>query len=137
MLSKDPDIMSHDEFVLGYENGRVGCSVSTFLTLRLFFVGGIRGKRVSDNLLLWSLAFLVVIALSVVGLLKLPVLWALLGTVASLAIYLLLFFYCVGEIVVSAALANPEFYEFAKAKRALWIYSDEEKQPGQASESYA
>jgi hypothetical protein len=43
-----------------------------------------------------------------------------------LVIYALGFFYSAGEIVLSAALADEEFYEFAKAKRALWIYSDGE-----------
>ncbi len=118
--------MSHDEFVLGYEKGRVGCSVSTLLTLGLFFAGSIREKKVSISLLIWSLGFLVLIALSVIGFLNLPVLWALLGAIAVLVIYALSFFYSFGEIVVSAALANQEFYEFVKAKRVLWIYSDDE-----------
>jgi hypothetical protein len=116
--------MSHDDFMLGYENGRVGCGVSAFLTLRLFLVGKIREKKVSGNLLLWLLGFLTVIVLSVVGFLKLPILWALLGTIVVLAIYALLLFYCIGDIVVSAALANPEFYELVVAKRALRIYSE-------------
>jgi len=119
--------MSHDEFVLGYENGRAGCSVSTLLTLRLFFAGRIREKNVSINLLLWSFGFLVLIALSVIGFFILPVLWALLGALAILAIYALALFYWVGGVVVAAALANEEFYELAKTKRALWIYSDGEK----------
>jgi hypothetical protein len=119
--------MSHAEFVLGYENGRVGCSVSAFITLRLFFAGRIREKQVSINLLLWSLGLLVLIAASITGLVSLPVLWALPGAIAILTIYTLAFFYSVGEFVLSAALANEEFYEFAKAKRALRMYSDDEE----------
>lgn len=119
--------MSHAEFVLGYENGRVGCCVSALLTLQLFFAGKIREKRVSITLLLWSLGFLVLIAASVIGLLNLPALWALLGTIAILAVYVFAFFYSVGGFVLSAALANEEFYELVKAKRALWIYSDDEE----------
>jgi hypothetical protein len=120
-------MMSHAEFVLGYENGRVGCSVSAWITLRLFLAGKIRERRVWINLFLWSLGVLVLIAASLIGYLNLPVLWALLGTVAILAIYTLAFFYGVGGLVLSAALANEEFYEFASAKRALWIYSDDEE----------
>jgi hypothetical protein len=119
-------MMSHAEFVLGYENGRVGCCVSALLTLRLFFAGKIREKTVSINLLLWSVGFLVLIAASVIGFLNLPALWALLGTIAILAIYALAFFYSVGGFVLSAALANEEFYEFVNAQRALWIFSDDE-----------
>jgi hypothetical protein len=118
--------MSHKEFVLGYENGRLGCSVSTLLTLRFFFAGDIREKKVSINLSLWSLGFLVLIIASVTWFLNFPIRWALLGTTTMLVIYALGFFYSVGEIVLSAALADEEFYEFAKAKRALWIYADDE-----------
>jgi hypothetical protein len=119
-------MMSHAEFVLGYETGRVGCCVSALLTLRLFFAGKIREKRVSINLLLWSLGFLVLITASVIGFLNLPALWALLGVSAMLAIYALAFFYSVGGFVLSVALANEGFYQFVKAKRVLWIYSDDE-----------
>ena len=117
-------MISHKEFVLGYENGSLGCSVSALLTLRLFFAGDIREKKVSVNLFLWSVSFLVLIITFVIGFLNFPVLWALLGTIAILLIYALAFFYWAGELVLSAALANKEFYEFAKAKRVLWIYSD-------------
>jgi hypothetical protein len=119
--------MSHSEFVLGYQNGRLGCSVSAFLTLGLFLSGKIHDKRVSINLLLWSVGILMLIGASLIGFLNLPVLWALLCTIAMLAIYTLAFFYRVGGLVLSAALANEEFYEFVKAKRVLWIYSDNEE----------
>ena len=102
------------------------CSVSALLTLRFFVVGNIREKKISINLSLWSLGFLVLIIASVAGFLNFPARWALLGTVIMLVIYALGFFYSVGEMVLSAALADEEFYEFAKAKRVLWIYSDDE-----------
>jgi hypothetical protein len=119
-------MISHKEFVVGYENGSLGCSVSAWLTLRLFFAGDIREKKVSVNLFLWSVSFLVLIITSVIGFLNFPVLWALLGTIAILVTYVLAFFYLAGELVLSAALANKEFYEFAEAKRVLWVYSDDE-----------
>ena len=119
--------MSHAEFVLGYQNGHVGCSVSALTTLRLFLAGKIREKMVSTKLLFWLLTILGLIFASVIGFLNLPVLWALLGSIAILAIYILAFFYWVGGAVLSAALASEEFYEFAKAKRALWVYFDDEE----------
>ena len=118
--------MSHKEFVLAYENGRLGCSVSALLTLRFFFAGDIREKKVSINLSLWSLGFLVLIIASDTGFLNFPIRWALLGTITMLVIYALGFFYSVGEIILSAVLADEEFYEFAKTKRVLRIYSDDE-----------
>jgi hypothetical protein len=68
----------------------------------------------------------VLIIASVIAFLNFPVLWALLGTIAMLVVYALAFFYWIGELVLSAALANEEFYEFAKANCVLWIYSDGE-----------
>jgi hypothetical protein len=120
-------MMSHSEFVLGYQNGRVGCSISAFLTLGLFLAGKIHHKSVLINLVLWSLGILVLIGASFIGFLNLPVLWALLCTIAMLAIYTLAFFFSVGGLVLSAALASEEFYEFVTANRVLWIYSDDEE----------
>ncbi|HYY30778.1 MAG TPA: hypothetical protein VE860_22770 [Chthoniobacterales bacterium] len=120
-------VMSHAEFVLGYENGRVGCSVSVLITLRLFLAGKIREKRVSIHLRLWILGITVLTAASVIGFLNFPVLWALLGTIALVAIYTLAFFYSVGGVVLSVSLTNQDFYEFATEERILWIYSDDEE----------
>jgi hypothetical protein len=119
--------MSHAEFVLAYENGSVGCSVSVLVTLRLFLAGRIREKRVSIHLRLWAVGLAGLVAASVIGLLKFPVLWVVLGTIAALAIYTLAFFYSIGGVVLSTALANEEFYRLATAERALWIYSDDEE----------
>jgi len=119
--------MSHAEFVLAYENGRVGCSVSVLITLRLFLAGKIREKRVSTHLRLWVLGIAVLTAASVIGFLNFPVLWALLGTIALIAIYTLALFYSVGGTVLSVSLTNRDFYEFATEERMLWIYSDDEE----------
>jgi hypothetical protein len=125
--------MSHNEFVLGYESGSLGCGISTSLILRLFFTGKIRERKVLIVLFLWTLVFLVLIIASGVGLLHFPVLWVLPVTIVILAIYLLAFYYTVGNLVLSTALANEEFYEFIKARRALTIHSvDEEKSPNPA-----
>jgi hypothetical protein len=120
-------MLPHNEFVLAYENGRLGCSVSTLLTLRLFFIGKIREKKLSINLLLWSLGFPLLTTASIVGFLHFSALWTVLGTIAVLASYALAFFYCVGERVLSTALVDEKFYAFAIAERVLSIYSHDEK----------
>jgi len=120
--------MSHNEFVLGYESGSLACGVSTSLILRLFFTGKIREKKVLIILFLWTLVFLALMIASVVGFLHFPALWVLPVTIVVLAICLLAFYFLIGDLVLSAALANEEFYEFVKAHRALTIHSvDEEK----------
>jgi hypothetical protein len=119
--------MSHHEFVLAYEKGSLGCSVSVLTTSRLFVAGKVREKSVTINLLLWSLGFLLLIVASVIGFLNFPLLWAIFGAIALLPICVLGFYYWIGEVVLSASLANEEFYEFAKAERVLWIFSEDQE----------
>jgi hypothetical protein len=126
VVCKDPDMMSHDEFVRGYENGSLGCSVSVLLTLRLFLGGRTRSKKVSITLLIWSLGFLLLIASFVIEFLKLPLIWALLCTVITLTFYVMAFFYSFGALVLATALADEDFYKLAATERALWTYSDDE-----------
>jgi len=122
-----PDMLPHNEFVFAYEKGSLACSVSVLLTLRLFLTGRIHEKIVSRSLLLWAAGFLLLIAATVVEFLKLPFMWALLCTAITLALYASVFFYSFGAVVLSTALAKEDFYRVATAERALWIYSDDEK----------
>jgi hypothetical protein len=118
--------MTHDDFILGYQSGRLGCSVSASLTFRLFLSGRIRERRVIINLICWLLVLLILIGLSIIGFLYLPPLWALLATIIILAIFVLGSIHRTGELVVSTALADEQFYEFARAEHALWISADGE-----------
>src|SRR5580700_1900269 len=110
--------MSHDDFILGYQNGRLGCSVSALLTLRLFLAGRIHEKRVVITLICWSLGLILLIGLSAIGFLFLPFLWAFLSTMLMLAVFALGSSYQVSELVVSAALVDKQFYELARAEHA-------------------
>jgi hypothetical protein len=127
--------MSHDDFIFAYTNGRVGCSVSTLLTLRLFLVGRIRERRVVIGLVGWSLGLFIVIGLTVIGFVCLPGLWALLSTIVLLAIFALGFIYQVGALIVSIALIDARFYEFALASRTLFVSTDGEGNMAGATES--
>lgn len=118
--------MSHDDFVLGYQSGHLGSSVSVFLVLRLFFAGRIRERRVAISLVGWALALLFLIGLTGLAFLRIPALWVILGTIITFAVFLLGFSHQLSGLVVSAALTNKQFYEFAKSQRALWITTDGE-----------
>jgi hypothetical protein len=118
--------MSHDDFILGYQNGRLGCSSSTLLTLRLFLIGRIRETRVVIRLIGWSLGLLLLIGLTIIGFLCVPALWAFLGTIILLVIFTLGFVHQVGGLIVSTALIDAHFYHFALAERALCVSTDGE-----------
>jgi hypothetical protein len=127
--------MTHDDFILGYQDGRLGCSVSTLLTLRLFLVGRIRETRVVIRLVGWSLGLLLLIGLTIIGFLCLPALWTLLGTIILLAILAFGFVHQVGGLIVSTALVDAHFCQFALAERALCVSTDGEGNMDGASES--
>jgi hypothetical protein len=118
--------MSHNDFVLGYQSGQLGCSVSPLLILRLFFSGRVRERPVAINLLAWALGLLFLIGLSGLAFLRLPILWAFFGAIIAFAVFLLGFSHHLSGLVISAAVANKQFYEFVKSHRALWVFTDGE-----------
>jgi hypothetical protein len=118
--------MSHDDFVLGYQSGHLGSSVSVFLVLRLFFAGRIRERRVAISLVCWALALLFLIGLTGFAFLRIRALWVILGTIITFAVFLLGFSHQLSGLVVSAALTNIQFYEFATSQHALWLSTDGE-----------
>ena len=118
--------LSHDDFVLGYQNGRLGSSVSAIHIVQLFFAGRIRERRVAISLVCWALGLLFLIGLAGLAFLRIPAPWAILGTIITFAVFLLGFSHQLSGLIVSAALTNKQFYEFAKSQRALWITTDGE-----------
>jgi hypothetical protein len=116
--------MSHDDFILGYQSGRLGCSVSTLLILCLFLLGRIRETRVVIRLVGWSLGLLLLIGLTTIGFLWflcLPTLWTLLGTIMLLGVFALGLIHRVSGLIVSSALTDVHFYQFALAEHALSV----------------
>jgi len=128
-------IMSHDDFVFGYQSGGLGCSVSTLLILRLFLVGRIRETRIVIPLVRWSLGALFLIGLTIIGFLCLPAVWTLCGTIMLLGIFALGFVDQVGWLIVSTALIDEHFYHFALAERALYVFTADEGNMVGATES--
>ena len=118
--------MSHDDFVLGYQSGQLGSSVSALLILRLFFSGRMRERQVVINLVGWALGLLFLIGLSGLAFLRLPTLWAFFSVIIAFAVFLLGFSHQLSGVVVSAAVANKQFYEFVKLQHALWVLTDGE-----------
>jgi hypothetical protein len=118
--------MSHEDFVLGYQNGRSGSSVSAILILKLFFAGRIRERRVAISLVGWALGLLFLAGLAGLTFLRIPAPWAILGTIITFAVFLLGFSHRLSGLVVSAALADKRFYELAKSQHALRVATNGE-----------
>jgi hypothetical protein len=89
--------MSHKEFILAYEHGNIGCSVSTWTTWWLFIRGKIRQKKLSSRLFFWSVSFPVVMTGSGFGFLNFRFFWAILEMAITLVLWTLAFFYWVAE----------------------------------------
>jgi hypothetical protein len=123
---KDPKPMSHDDFVLGYQSGRLGCSVSALLFCWLFVSGRTRQRRVATALVRRSLGLLLLVGLSIVGFVYLPPFWAILASLIMLTLFTFGSIQRIAELVVSAALADEQFYDFARAQRVLSISNDVE-----------
>jgi hypothetical protein len=118
--------MSHDDFVLGYQSGRLGCSVSALLFCWLFVSGRTRQRRVATALVRRSLGLLLLVGLSIVGFVYLPPFWAILASLIMLTLFTFGSIHRIAELVVSAALADEQFYDFARAQRVLSISNDVE-----------
>ena len=118
---KETDPITHDDFIIGYQSGRLGCSVNVLRVSLLVYSGRIREKRVVAKVIGWSAGLLVLICLWVVGLYFLPLLWALLAGAIVLAISGLVCLHRIAEGILSVALTDPDFYQLARTERALGV----------------
>jgi hypothetical protein len=124
---KQTNSITHDNFIVGYQNGRLGCSVSVLRVLSLVYSGKIREKHIVRRVIAWSAALLAVICLWVVGLFSLPVLWAFLAGAIILATFIVVSLHGISEGVLSVALIDGEFYELIRTEHALTVATDEER----------
>jgi hypothetical protein len=123
---KETDPITHDDFIVGYQNGRLGCCVSVLRVLFLVYSGKIREKRIFTTVIGWCFAFLAVICLCGAGFFFLPLLWALLLGVIVLTTAGVMFFHRIGDTVLSVALTDDDFYQLVRAAHALEVAADNE-----------
>lgn len=123
---KEAAPITHDDFIIGYQSGRLGCSINVLRVSLLVYSGRIRERRVVAKVIGWSAGLLVLICLWAVGLYFLPLLWALLAGAIVLATFGLVCLHRIGEGILSVALTDPDFYSLVRTERALGIVAIED-----------
>ena len=123
---KELSPITHDDFIVGYQSGRLGCSVNVLRILSLVYSIKIREKRIVAEVVGWSVGFLALICLWIVGVVFLPLLVALAAGAIVVAACSLIFLHRVGEAVIAAALSDNAFYSLAVAEHALGVAPDTE-----------
>jgi hypothetical protein len=118
--------ITHDDFVVGYQSGRLGCSVNVLRVFSLVYSTKIRERRVVTEVVGWSIGILALISLWVFAIFYLPLLWALAGGALISAIFCLSAVHRVGDAVISAALGDTAFYELALEQQAFGCARDGE-----------
>jgi hypothetical protein len=118
--------ITHDDFVVGYQSGRLGCSVNVLRVFSLVYSTKVREKRIVVQVLVWSVGLLALIGLWIVGIFFLPLLWALAGGALVMAIFTLIALHQVGDAVIANALRDNAFYQLAVEQYALGCAADGE-----------
>jgi hypothetical protein len=118
--------ITHDDFVVGYQSGRLGCSVNVLRVFSLVYSTKVRERRVVTEVIAWSIGLLALICLWVLGIFFFPLAWALAAGVLVTAIFSLIALHRVGDAVIAAALSDNAFYELAAEQHAFGSATDGE-----------
>jgi uncharacterized membrane protein (Fun14 family) len=119
--------ITHDDFIVGYQSGRLGCSVNVLRVLYLVYSIKVRERHVVAEVLGWSVGLLALICLWIVGFFFLPLLLALATGVIVVATCSLISLHRIGDAVTAAALSDNAFYRLVVADHALGVAPDAER----------
>ncbi|MBV9876062.1 MAG: hypothetical protein JO025_15140 [Verrucomicrobia bacterium] len=118
--------ITHDDFIVGYQSGRLGCSVNVLRVFSLVYSTKVREKRVVTEVIAWSIGLLALICLWVLGIFFLPLPWALAAGMLFTGMFFLIGLHRVGDAVIAAALSDDAFYEVAMEQHAFGCATDGE-----------
>jgi hypothetical protein len=118
--------ITHDDFIVGYQSGRLGCSVNVLRVFSLVYSTKIRERRVVTEVFGWSVGLLSLICVWIVGIFFLPLLWSLAGGALVVAVFFLIALLRVGDAVIAAALGDNAFYQLVLEQHALGCAADGE-----------
>jgi hypothetical protein len=118
--------ITHDDFIVGYHSGRLGCSVNVLRVLCLVYSINVRGKRLVAEVVGWSVGFLALICLWIVGSFFLPLFLALAAGLIVVATCSLISLHRIGDAVTAAALSDNAFYRLVVSEHAFCVAPDAE-----------
>jgi len=127
--------MKHNDFIKGYESGKLSCSVSLVRMVCLLLSGRIRELKVAAALVCWLLGLLCLGGLSGMGFVYWPPAWAALVNAVLLSVLALSSIHAISEVIVSGALADEQFWQVAVAECALWFFAHGESDVLASSET--
>jgi hypothetical protein len=118
--------ITHDDFIVGYQSGRLGCSVNVLRVFSLVYSTKVRERRVVTEVVGWSIGLLALISLWVFAIFFLSLFWALAVGAIVVALFCLSAVHRVGDAVIAAALGDTAFYELALEQHAFSYATDGE-----------
>ena len=119
--------LSHAEFILGYQNGALGCAVRAPRALLWFLSHNVLDPKAQQTLLVWLVVVLALIGGSIFLLFYLSRFWGIAGLVLGLPVFVLVLMRRVAELVIDLALKDERFFATASAEGVLIVRTDDEK----------
>jgi hypothetical protein len=126
--------MSHNQFILSYQKGALGCVVGTRQAVALFCSDRVYRPKVKSLFGLLSLIFLGFCGACIFLLAHAPLVLAIGGSILTLAISFLVVAHRVAELVIAFAMTDGAFFALAVERRVLLVWNDEENCPTVANQ---
>jgi hypothetical protein len=118
--------ITHGDFIVGYQSGRLGCSVNVLRVLYLVYSIKVREKRIVAEVVGWSVGLLALICLWIVGFFFMPLVLALAAGAIAVATCSLISLHRIGDAVTAAALRDNAFYRLVVSEHAFCVAPDAE-----------
>ena len=120
--------MSHQQFILAYQKGSLGCCVRTVQAIWLFVSRKLEHGRATQFMVArWFVEFLLMGVTLVALYIYLSVIIGVLCSVLGFFLFGLFVTHRVAELVIRYALEDDVFFRLATTERALIVVVDEEE----------
>jgi hypothetical protein len=118
--------MPHEKFVFTYETGPLNYLIAIPKALPILMAHKIRDRRFQLLIIKAAFAVFAALAAGLFGVHLVPVFLAVGAAAQGVCVFALLLWFWVGDIFLTFALEDEQFYELATATNALNIFEDPE-----------